>query len=71
MQRARNTRTDKDMEQSGQWAKADKVGGKQSWHHESGDTVAWDCMAWCWRVNGGEGFGTLVVARTVVEAAHR
>lgn len=66
--RPRNTRTDKDMELSGDWIKLPKVGGKYAWRHESGVEVAYDCGAWLWRIDGGDGFKTLQVARMHVEA---
>lgn len=60
-------RTDKDMELSGDWAKNGKVGGKTAWKHESGVTVSYDCGAWVWRIDGGDGYKTLQVARMHVE----
>jgi len=45
-------RTDLEMEASGAWAEAGKVGGKRAWRHETGTMVKWDCNAWGWRVDG-------------------
>jgi hypothetical protein len=66
--RTTNTRTDLDMAIGGSWAKAGKVGGKQSWRHENGTVVSFDCMAWGWRINDERGaFKTLWAARWHVE----
>jgi hypothetical protein len=63
------TRTDKDMEASGQWAKF----GKAAWKHATGVMVSYDCNAWGWRVDTlpGKVFSRLWVARFEAERGPR
>ena len=45
------------------WAKV----GKKHYVHVSGVEVAYDCNAWLWRVDGGDGYTTLWVAKQNAE----
>lgn len=45
----RNTRTDLELINSGQWAKV----GRKHFRRFDGAEVRYDCNAWGWRVNGG------------------